>query len=110
MLRPPKPCGKCGQKAIKGGLCTRHYKQADVRRGNSSERGYDQRHRDRFRDPVLAKYPYCPCGEPATVADHYPIDRRDLMKMRLDPNDPQYGRGLCKRCHDKYTASKSFRR
>jgi len=24
--------------------------------------------------------------------------------MGLDPNDPQYGRGICKACHDAKTA------
>lgn len=42
------------------------------------------------------------------MADHYPTDRRDLVKMGLNPNDPKYGRGLCERCHNRYTASKSI--
>ncbi|WP_284294541.1 hypothetical protein [Luteimicrobium album] len=40
----------------------------------------------------------------ATVADHYPTERRDLVDMGLDPDDPARGRGLCKPCHDKKTA------
>lgn len=110
MQSPPKPCRKCGQKVYKGGVCRPHYDQADRRRGTSTQRGYDDAHERLFRGPVLRKHPICPCGEPATRADHYPIDRRDLVKMRLDPNDPQHGRGLCERCHNRHTASKSFNR
>lgn len=45
------------------------------------------------------------CGQVATVADHYPTERVDLIAQGLDPNDPARGRGLCKRCHDKHTAA-----
>lgn len=110
MQSPPKPCRKCGQKSYRGGLCITHHKQAETRRGTSNQRGYDDVHERRFRQPVLRKHPVCPCGEPSVHADHFPIERRELVKMGLDPNDPQYGRGLCARCHSRYTASKSFRR
>jgi 5-methylcytosine-specific restriction protein A len=40
----------------------------------------------------------------ATVADHYPLSRKELIDAGLDPNDPQHGRGLCKPCHDRETA------
>jgi 5-methylcytosine-specific restriction protein A len=29
------------------------------------------------------------------------------VDMGLDPNDPKFGRGLCKRCHDEHTARTS---
>lgn len=59
-----------------------------------------------FREAVLARDPICVlCMRVhATVADHYPIERRDLVEQGLDPNDPARGRGLCKRCHDQHTA------
>jgi 5-methylcytosine-specific restriction protein A len=44
------------------------------------------------------------CLAPSTVADHYPRDKRELQALGLDDNDPRYGRGLCKTCHDKHTA------
>ena len=44
------------------------------------------------------------CGQVATVADHYPDDRRALVAKGLDPNDPDHGRGLCASCHSKETA------
>lgn len=63
----------------------------------------------RFRRAVLDRDPVCVLCHIAfaTVADHYPTERRDLVSAGLDPNDPQYGRGLCKTCHDKHTAATS---
>lgn len=69
----------------------------------------------RFREGVLAKHPYCVCtgecgwhegvcGAVSTVADHHPRERVDLVAMGAEPDDPQYGRGLCKPCHDRRTA------
>lgn len=40
----------------------------------------------------------------ATVADHYPLSRRELVIRGMDPNDARHGRGLCKPCHDASTA------
>ena len=75
-------------------------------------------HRLGFRAPVLAAQPYCRCvgecghhegmcGQPSTVADHHPVERGDLVAQKLDPNDPRYGRGICKPCHDAKTARTS---
>ena len=63
----------------------------------------------RFREAVLARDPICVLcmAAHATVADHYPIERRDLVSTGLDPNDPTRGRGLCKPCHDRWTAESS---
>ena len=59
-----------------------------------------------FRHQVLTRDPICVAclRARATVADHHPHERRDLIDMGLNPNDPQYGRGLCKPCHDSWTA------
>ena len=59
-----------------------------------------------FREAVLARDPICVVclSARATVADHYPLDRVDLIDQGLDPNDPSRGRGVCKPCHDKHTA------
>lgn len=63
-------------------------------------------HRITFRLAVLRRDPICViCGvKQATVADHYPRSRVELIDLGLDPNDPQYGRGLDKQCHDRETA------
>lgn len=85
-------CGECGA-------------EAEKRRGTARQRGYGKAHH-RFRQGVLAKYPVCVLcyTQPSTVADHYPLDRRELVAQGLDPNDPVNGRGLCASCHNKYTA------
>lgn len=100
-------CTKPGcPELVTGGRCPQHQKQAEQSRGSSAQRGYGRRHRDRFRAGVLAKNPVCvECGKrPSSEADHHPLDRRTLQLRGLDPNDPVYGRGLCKPCHDRHTA------
>jgi len=59
-----------------------------------------------FRTQVLARDPICVlCRKArATEADHYPTDRRELVRQGLNPNDPKRGRGLCHRCHSRATA------
>ena len=99
-----------------GGRCASHTRQAETRRGSRQERGYGQAHTRRFRPGVLLRDPVCVCTDtthnhgpeclrPSTVADHHPRDRRELVRLGLDPDDPRYGRGLCKGCHDRHTAS-----
>jgi 5-methylcytosine-specific restriction protein A len=39
----------------------------------------------------------------STVADHYPQSKKELRDLNLDDNAPSAGRGLCARCHAKYT-------
>jgi 5-methylcytosine-specific restriction protein A len=74
-------------------------------RGSSTAQGYGAEHRDRFRAGVLARDPDCVlCGDPATQADHHPLSRKELVARGLDPNDPEYGRGLCRPCHSSETA------
>ncbi|GIH70325.1 hypothetical protein [Sphaerimonospora thailandensis] len=89
-----------------GGRCDGCKAEAEKRRGTASQRGYGSRHRDRFRRAVLRRDPACTlCGAARSVhADHHPIDRRELVRRGLDPDDPQYGRGLCDPCHRKETA------
>uniref|UniRef100_A0AAU8GP67 HNH endonuclease n=1 Tax=Mycobacterium Phage BigBubba TaxID=3158890 RepID=A0AAU8GP67_9CAUD len=100
----PKPCTKCGAKATRRGLCARHDRQGDSHRGSARDRGYDSEHETEFRAAVLAAQPICPCGQPSTVADHYPLSRRELIRQRLNPNDPRHGRALCATCHNTHTA------
>lgn len=70
---------------------------------------YNGRGHKGFRDAVLARDPICvDCNLAAsTVADHDPIERRDLVTMGLDPNDPERGRGRCADCHNRRTAATS---
>lgn len=75
-------------------------------RPTSTAQGYGAAHRGRFRAGVLRRDRVCVlCRRaPATEADHFPLSRRELVEQRLDPDDPERGRGLCKPCHSRSTA------
>lgn len=118
MVRALKVCSRPGcPELTDSGRCTGCAAEAEQVRGNRHQRGYGHRHETRFRRGVLAKHLMCVCTDeghdghgtqclvPSTVADHWPRDRRELVRLGLDPNDPQYGRGLCKACHDQHTAT-----
>lgn len=83
--------------------CRRH---ADRARGSATERGYNSAGHRAFRTAVLDHDPICVLCQLAasTVADHWPMSRRDLILTGRNPDDPRYGRGLCKACHDRSTA------
>jgi 5-methylcytosine-specific restriction protein A len=108
--RVRRPCTQCGQPVVSGGKCARHlalhHKRVDQIRGNSSQRGYDNEHRTRFRAEVLRRDNYtCQiCSGYADRADHHPLSRKELVEARLDPNDPVHGRALCEYCHNRHTA------
>ncbi len=87
-------------------------------RGNATQRGYGRRHRNDFRAAVLKKNGgMCacegctaptnrhvgPCTLKATVADHWPLSRRELVDSKLNPDDPRHGRPLCHPCHSSHT-------
>ncbi len=114
-----KPCSIPGcTELVTTGRCDPHRQEADRLRGNRHQRGYGRTHEQRFRHGVLRRDPLCVCLDrahnhwpaclaPSTVADHHPHTRRELVALGLDPNDPRYGRGLCKGCHDQHTAATS---
>ena len=97
------------------GRCQAHTRQADQHRGTAAQRGYTGPHTRRFRPGVLRRNPLCVCEDqdhghgpqclaPSTVADHWPLDKRELRARGMDDNDPRHGRGLCKPCHDQHTS------
>lgn len=92
--------------ATEGSRCPTHRAQADKARGTAAQRGYTSRGHQQFRRQVLHRDPVCVACHiaVATVADHYPHSRRELIDLGLDPNDSARGRGLCKTCHDQSTA------
>lgn len=50
------------------------------------------------------------CGQLATVADHYPRSRRQLIDAREpNPDDARWLRALCARCHNRETARRQPR-
>lgn len=113
---PPRPCSRCGQPVVRAGKCAKHYSQDDRARGTATERGYSSKaHQVGFRAEVLFKaFHRCQwpagCDAKATIADHFPHTRRELMRIGLNPDDPQFGRALCKQHHDSHTASTSIAR
>ncbi|PZG03974.1 holin [Micromonospora craterilacus] len=105
--RAPRRCTTTGCRGVpgpQGGKCpgcrARTGRASDQRRGSPTERGYGREHRDVFRPGVLARDPVCVlCGvRPSVVADHWPLDRKQLVARGLNPNDPVHGRGLCEPC------------
>ena len=107
-LRTPCSQPGCGNLS-NGGRCDECQAEADQQRGNFRQRGYRRGH-DRFRRGVLERDINCVlCRDngqwvTATVADHWPLSRRELVDRGLDPDDPERGRGVCKPCHDSQTA------
>lgn len=90
-----------------GGRCPAHRAEAEQRRGTARERGYGGRTWTRARRAVLDRDPMCVlgCGRPATVADHWPTSRRDLLAQGVtDPDAPHRMRGICQPCHSRETA------
>lgn len=107
MPRARRVCPKPGCPTLTDtGRCDTHQRQADQARGTAKQRGYNTPGHRHFREAVLARDPICKQCHAArsTVADHYPLSRRDLEMAGLNPNDPTQGRGLCKPCHDRHTA------
>lgn len=102
----PRVCNVPGCPALTtGGRCPDHTRQADRARGTAAQRGYRSRGHQTFRAAVLTRDPVCVlCREArSTVADHYPLSRRELLARSLDPDDPSRGRGLCTTCHGRET-------
>lgn len=108
MPRALKVCnglpGKRCAKLTDSGRCPDCRAEADTSRGTATQRGYNTAGHRRFRTAVLRRDPLCVlCGSVATVADHHPLSRRELVEQGLNPNDPTRGRGLCAPCHGRET-------
>ena len=99
--RPGKRCAQLTD----SGRCPDCRTAADRARGTSRERGYNTAGHRRFRAAVLRRDVFCVlgCGSLATVADHHPLSRRELVERGLNPNAPEHGRGLCAPCHGRET-------
>lgn len=98
------------------GRCPACRLEAERKRGTARQRGYDRRHENTFRHQVLLRDPLCVCRDeshphgpqclaPSLHADHHPRDRQELVRLGLDPYDPQFGRGTCGPCHSRSTAA-----
>lgn len=109
----------CGEPAPGGGRCVGCAREAAHRRAlDPAQQGYRTPAHRAFRAAVLDRHKVCQCHdlyclthpnrscvEPSTVADHWPLTRRQLIARDLDPDDPARGRGLCQGCHNRHTAS-----
>lgn len=86
--------------------CPTHRAEAEKAHSHRGKAYKTRGHRIGFREAVLRRDPICViCGVvQSEVADHYPLSRIELIEAGLDPNDPQYGRGLCARDHNRETA------
>jgi 5-methylcytosine-specific restriction protein A len=92
------------------GKCTEHKRAAEQQRGTAAQRGYSGKAWRAARRAVLRRDPICVlCNTaPATVADHHPTSRRELVAMNVSDPDALYRlRGLCASCHGKATARES---
>lgn len=105
VMKKPCPTPGCPE-LVTSGKCEEHRRQADQHRGTAAERGYTSVGHFRFRDEVLARDPICVLcmRRPSQEADHFPVSRKGLITLRLNPDDPKRGRGLCKPCHSAETA------
>lgn len=86
--------------------CEAHTAQRERTRYDNKDKGYRTAGHKAFRTLVLQRDPICVICDiaVATDADHYPIDRKQLVLLGMDPNDPDNGRGLCHSCHSRSTA------
>lgn len=133
--RPLPPCGwrghpPCSERrgTTRAGqwMCDPHdammREASDKARGTFRARGYSHAGHDAFKAGVLGRDNQCtcdqhcyshhelgPCLNAATVADHWPRTKAALIKAGLDSDDPNYGRGLCKACHDRHSARSTGR-
>lgn len=89
------------------GKCTEHKQVAEQQRGSAAERGYSGKAWRFARRTVLRQNPICVVckHEFATVADHWPTSRRELVAQGVtNPDAPCYLRALCASCHGRETA------
>lgn len=92
-----------------GGRCAGCKAKAERARGTRTQRGYDSRWTKRSK-AYLARHPLCVVRRPgctalATVSDHYPVSRRDLVAQGVsDPDADRRLRPVCAQCHGRETA------
>jgi 5-methylcytosine-specific restriction protein A len=94
---------------VDGSRCPAHAADgraaADARRPSAAERGYGAAWRRRRAEFLAANPICCLCGGPATVPDHWPRTRRELVAAGVvDPDADVYLRPLCERDHNRETA------
>lgn len=104
--RPLQFCSRPGcSNRVERGQCDEHRRQdqrtRDRARPNASARGYASAGWRRNRAKFLAAHPTCvDCGAPATVPDHDPVSRAELV-ARGDPHPDAWHhlKPRCRPCH-----------
>jgi 5-methylcytosine-specific restriction protein A len=104
--KPRNPCSVPGcPELTSGGRCADHKRQDKARRDADGSAVYGTTRWQRIRKAYLYAHPWCVlCMAQATVADHYPLSRRELVDRGVDPDTPTHLRPLCVACHNKETA------
>jgi 5-methylcytosine-specific restriction protein A len=94
----------CAELVVRG-MCTRHQRAAEDRRGSSTERGYDRDWR-KIRGAFLANHPFC--ADP--FGDHQGVRVRARHVDHVVPlseggaHDTRNLQPLCHQCHSRKTA------
>lgn len=104
--KPRPPCSVPGcPELTTGGRCPVHAREAEEQRGTTTTKGYGTRWQ-RIRKRYLYAHPWCLlCSATATVADHFPLSRSQLVGRNVaDPDAFEHLRPLCTSCHNKQTA------
>lgn len=110
MPRALKVCSTVGCPTLTAvGRCDACRAKAEQARGTRTQRGYTNAWL-RISERYLARHPLCVVRRPgctlvATVSDHYPVSRRDLVAQGVrDPDADHRLRPVCAQCHGRETA------
>ena len=106
--KPRPPCSVPGcPELTTGGRCPTHEREAQQQRGTPGSSAYGPRWPSTRRRYLYA-HPWCVlCGRTATVADHFPTSRRQLVAEGVsDPDGWSRLRPLCTSCHSRETAKR----
>lgn len=96
------PCSVKGCPTLtRSSRCTEHEREADRKRGTSSERGYDYAW-SKIREAYLAKHPFCEDPE-GCIAASTDVHHRDGSGPRGDNSDANL-EALCHEHHSRRTA------
>jgi 5-methylcytosine-specific restriction protein A len=101
--------GRCDEHRTTAGL--KHYRREQGReryhQGDPSMTAYTTPQWRNARRKQLRDEPRCQhCGEQATVADHAPVTRRNLVALGVaNPDETIHLQSLCVPCHNRKTAT-----
>lgn len=103
---PPCPVPVCPELTT-GGRCAAHEREATAQRVTPGTSAYG-RMWPRVRRAYLYANPWCVlCGRGASVVDHFPLSRKQLLAQdAANPDAAKHLRPLCTSCHNRETARK----